>query len=87
MLRSVRFTLTGLFLSAAFASIASAEIGGNPSSAPKTAGLERICESARLTDVERRECRAAFKAADDAHDLQVAYETFRERIGSPVVNG
>ena len=63
-----------LFASSAFADIDSAGMPANSSD------LARICESARLTDLERRECRAMFKSADDDTARQAAYRTFVERI-------
>jgi hypothetical protein len=45
--------------------------------------LARICESARLTDVERRECRAMFKLATDDAARQAAHAVFNERINGP----
>jgi len=44
----------------------------------------RICESARLSDLERRECRAMFKNASDDAARAVAYRVFYERINGPV---
>ena len=53
MLLSVRSALAGLILAAAFASAASAEVL-NEGMPAKASELARICESARLTDIERR---------------------------------
>ena len=44
----------------------------------------RICESARLSDLERRECRAMFKNASDDAARAVAYRVSYERINGPV---
>lgn len=84
MLLSVRSTLAGLFLAAAFAGAASAEVV-NEGMPAKASELARICESARLTDIERRECRAAFKTAESAGARQEAYALFFERINGPLV--
>ena len=40
----------------------------------------RVCESARLTDLERRECRAMYKAAADDDAREAVLRTFAERI-------
>jgi len=45
--------------------------------------LSMICESARLTDMERRECRAMFKTATSDDKMLVAYKVFDERINGP----
>jgi predicted DsbA family dithiol-disulfide isomerase len=45
--------------------------------------LSMICESARLTDMERRECRAMFKNATSDDKMLVAYKVFDERINGP----
>jgi len=45
--------------------------------------LGRICESARLTDIERRECRAAFKNAQGQSAREAVVRTFHERINGP----
>jgi len=50
---------------------------------PRNQGLSLICESARLTDIERRECRAMFKAASNETALVAAFQTFDERINGP----
>jgi len=42
--------------------------------------LAHICESARLTDIERRECRAMFKNAETETERLAAFRTFGERI-------
>jgi hypothetical protein len=51
--------------------------------------LGRICESARLSDLERRECSAMFKNAADEAARQAAVLVFHERINghstTPVV--
>lgn len=45
--------------------------------------MARICESARLNDLERRECRAMFKAAPDQSRREAVFRTFEERINGP----
>jgi hypothetical protein len=65
------------FFTAIFAAPAFAENTGNANH------LARICESARLTDVERRECRAMFKLATDDAGRQAAFAVFHERINGP----
>jgi len=62
-----------------YAGAAAAEVGldSTPASSKE---LTRICESARLTDLERRECRAMFKTAASDSDRAAAYRTFYERI-------
>jgi hypothetical protein len=40
----------------------------------------RICESARLTDLERRECRAMYKAATNGDAREAVLRSFAERI-------
>jgi hypothetical protein len=42
--------------------------------------LARICDSARLTATERKECAAQFKAASSAEARLAVYQTFDERI-------
>ena len=80
----VRCTLAGLIMAVAFVSAASAEVL-NEGMPAKASEFARICESARLTDVERRECRAAFKTAVNADARQDAYEVFYERINGPAI--
>lgn len=49
--------------------------------------MTRICESARLRDLERRECRAMFKAASDQARREAVFRTFDERInGSATIS-
>lgn len=45
--------------------------------------LASICDSARLTDLERRECRARFKTATDEAARMSVYRIFDERINGP----
>ena len=47
--------------------------------------LAGICDSARLTDLERRECRAQFKSATDDAKRMSVYRIFDERINGPAV--
>jgi len=42
--------------------------------------LVRICDSARLTASDRKECRAQFKAAKDDPSRLAAFRTFDEKI-------
>ena len=74
---TVALFAAGLFASAAFAEVSNESIPANAND------LARICESARLTDLERRECRAMFKAANDDGARLTAYRTFDERINGP----
>ncbi len=71
--------LTSALILAAGLYAAAAEVGldSTPASSKE---LTRICESARLTDLERRECRAMFKTAASDSDRAAAYRTFYERI-------
>ena len=69
--------VAGLFAPAAFAE-ETAEV-----SSAKFQERVRICESARLTDMERRECRAMFKTASSDEKMLVAYRVFDERINGP----
>ena len=62
-----------LLTSTAFADI-------TPSAANNAA---RICESARLSYLERRECRAMFKNAEDQAGREFATRVFYERINGP----
>ena len=52
--------------------------------ATNTSDVTRICESARLTDIERRECRAMVKAAASDEAREEVLRTFAERIGGAV---
>lgn len=45
--------------------------------------LMLIWESARLIDMERRECRAMLKTAETDEKMLVAYRVFDERINGP----
>ena len=64
----------GLFAPAAFAEETTQV------SPAKFQEMVRICESARLTDMERRECRAMFKTASSDEKMLVAYRVVDERI-------
>ena len=74
VLSSALFVAASLFAVSAFADSA---IESTPASSKD---LARICESARLTDIERRECRAMFKTAETDADRMAAFRTFDERI-------
>jgi hypothetical protein len=49
--------------------------------------LVRICDSARLSASERKECRAQFKAATDDAARLVAFRTFDEKINGSASGG
>ena len=49
--------------------------------------LVRICDSARLSASERKECRAQFKAATDDSARLVAFKTFDEKINGSATGG
>lgn len=75
---------SALFLAASlFAATASPEVAGESTPA-SSSDLARICESARLTDIERREYRAMFKTAETESDRVSAFHTFYERINGSV---
>jgi len=72
-------------MAAVFAALFTAPAFAEGTTTPANAQtLSMICESGRLTDVERRECRALFKSANSETALVAAHRVFRERINGPV---
>jgi hypothetical protein len=49
--------------------------------------LVRICDSARLSATERKDCRAQFKAAADDAARLAAFRTFDEKINGSATGG
>ncbi len=49
--------------------------------------LVRICDSARLSATERKDCRAQFKAATDDAARLAAFRTFDEKINGSATGG
>lgn len=52
-----------------------------------TKDLARICDSARLSASERKECRAQFKAATDDASRLAAFRAFDEKINGSATGG
>jgi len=78
-----KFPLRNLFaLATAATLLASTAFADVAATAPND--IARICESARLSDLERRECRAMFKNAADQTAREAVLRTFLERINGPV---
>ncbi len=71
-------------LAVAMTTLALGYLPNTASATSSTHDLAQICDSARLTELDRRECRAQFKtAADDAARLN-AFKIFEERINGPI---